>query len=269
MEEPAPASFSMTTSWPLRTSSCTPAGVMATRYSWFLTSRGMPTFTAVARPSAPERREAPLPRGSRPGRTGHGESSRRDGFGSGRHPELREPSSETYLRGQMRTRGCCMLRIPYPSLPSARSAAVRWLLHDPRMRPYARTPWRAVRQVVADLLAVGLVLAAVRLARVLHDLILRLAEPGRQLARTGEDLAANLHQAAERVGGLPLVGDDVRGPLDRAGQAAGTLVRAGQEQQAVVGQLAMLVAVLVVAFPVLVLLVTWLPLRLRFARRAN
>jgi hypothetical protein len=143
------------------------------------------------------------------------------------------------------------------------------LLHDPRMRPYARTPWRAVRQVVADLLAVGLVVAAVRLARVLHDLILRLAEPGRQLARTGEDLAANLHQAAERVGGLPLVGDDVRGPLDRAGQAAGTLVRAGQEQQAVVGQLATLVAVLVVAFPVLVLLVTWLPLRLRFARRAG
>jgi hypothetical protein len=169
----------------------------------------------------------------------------------------------------MGARECSVRWIPYLWLRSARPAAVRWLLHDPRMRPYARTPWRAVRQVVADLLAVGLVLAAVRLARVLHDLILRLAEPGRQLARTGEDLAANLHQAAERVGELPLVGDDVRGPLDRAGQAAGTLVRAGQEQQAVVGQLATLVAVLVVAFPVLVLLVTWLPLRLRFARRAG
>ena len=29
------------------TSSCTPAGVIATRYSWFLTSRGMPTFTWI------------------------------------------------------------------------------------------------------------------------------------------------------------------------------------------------------------------------------
>ena len=32
---------------PLRTSSCTPAGVMATRNSLFLTSRGMPTFTSI------------------------------------------------------------------------------------------------------------------------------------------------------------------------------------------------------------------------------
>src|SRR5215217_1407878 len=55
MDEPTPASCSMKTSWPLRTSSCTPAGVMATRYSWFLTSRGMPTFTDIqsSRPARP------------------------------------------------------------------------------------------------------------------------------------------------------------------------------------------------------------------------
>jgi hypothetical protein len=46
MEDPSPAPFSRYTSCPLRTSSCTPAGVIATRYSWFLTSRGMPTFTS-------------------------------------------------------------------------------------------------------------------------------------------------------------------------------------------------------------------------------
>jgi hypothetical protein len=160
-------------------------------------------------------------------------------------------------------------RMPHQPLRRARPAGRPVVLHDPGMRPYARTPWRAARQVTADVLAVALVVVAVRLAGVLHDLILRLAEPGRQLARTGADLGANLRQAAERVGNLPLVGDDVRTPLDRAGQAAGTLVRAGQDQQAVVGQIAMLVAVLVVAFPVLVLLVTWLPLRLRFARRAG
>src|SRR5665213_524509 len=46
IEEPTPASDSTKTSCPLRTSSWTPAGVMATRYSWFLTSLGMPTFMA-------------------------------------------------------------------------------------------------------------------------------------------------------------------------------------------------------------------------------
>ena len=137
------------------------------------------------------------------------------------------------------------------------------------MRPYARTPWRALRQVCADLLAVTLVVLAVRVATAVHDATLRLAEPGRRLAATGADLGANLRQAADRVGSLPLVGDDVRTPLDRAGQAAASLVRAGQDQQAAVGHLADLLAVLVVAFPVLLLLVTWLPLRLRFARRAG
>src|SRR6516165_11235943 len=52
--EPVPASRSTNTSWPARTSSCTPAGVIATRYSWFLTSLGTPTFmtAALSRPPA-------------------------------------------------------------------------------------------------------------------------------------------------------------------------------------------------------------------------
>ena len=45
IDDPTPASFSMTTSWPWATSSCTPISVMATRYSWFLTSLGTPIST--------------------------------------------------------------------------------------------------------------------------------------------------------------------------------------------------------------------------------
>src|SRR5665647_1846666 len=46
----------MWTSWPLRTSSCTPDGVIATRYSLFLTSRGIATFTGYQRPLPMHRR---------------------------------------------------------------------------------------------------------------------------------------------------------------------------------------------------------------------
>ena len=53
MDDPTPASVSMTTSWPWTTSSRTPAGVMATRYSWFLISLGMPTFTMLRLPGCP------------------------------------------------------------------------------------------------------------------------------------------------------------------------------------------------------------------------
>ena len=59
--EPAPAPDSTRTSWPLRANSCTPAGVMATRYSLFLTSRGIPTFTLQTPLSARPRPAAPLP----------------------------------------------------------------------------------------------------------------------------------------------------------------------------------------------------------------
>ena len=44
IDEPIPASCSIKTSWPWRTISITPAGVIATRYSWFLISRGTPIF---------------------------------------------------------------------------------------------------------------------------------------------------------------------------------------------------------------------------------
>jgi len=74
------------------------------------------------------------------------------------------------------------------------------------MRPYARTPWRALRQLCADLLAVALVVLAVRVATAVHDATLRLAEPGRRLAATGTDLGTNLRQAADRAGALPPVG---------------------------------------------------------------
>lgn len=42
MEEPSPAFRCTTTSWPALTSSRTPAGVAATRYSWIVTSVGTP-----------------------------------------------------------------------------------------------------------------------------------------------------------------------------------------------------------------------------------
>src|SRR5687768_3486673 len=47
-EEPAPASCSITTECPRLTSSTTPAGVIATRYSWFLISFGTPTSIVAA-----------------------------------------------------------------------------------------------------------------------------------------------------------------------------------------------------------------------------
>src|SRR5215211_744933 len=48
MELPSPAPCSTSTRWPASVSSRTPTGVIATRYSWSLSSRGMPTSMVAA-----------------------------------------------------------------------------------------------------------------------------------------------------------------------------------------------------------------------------
>lgn len=134
---------------------------------------------------------------------------------------------------------------------------------------YAAAPLHRARQVAADVLVLVAVYAAIRAGQAVHTAVLRLAEPGRQLESAGRDIGTSLHDAAAQVGGLPLVGDGVRVPLDRAASATATLVRAGQEQQVAVGQLAVLLGVLIAVIPVLLVLLVWLPARVRFARRAG
>src|SRR5439155_507693 len=50
--DPGPASTS--TWWPARLNSCTPAGLIATRYSWFFTSLGTPPHIPLPPPPAGE-----------------------------------------------------------------------------------------------------------------------------------------------------------------------------------------------------------------------
>lgn len=134
---------------------------------------------------------------------------------------------------------------------------------------YAAAPLRRTRQVLADVLVLLAVYAAIRAGRAVHAAVQRLAEPGRALESAGRDIGTSLHDAAAQVGGLPLVGDGVRVPLDRAATATGALVRAGHQQQVAVGQLAMLLGVLIAVVPVLLVLAVWLPARVRFVRRAG
>lgn len=137
------------------------------------------------------------------------------------------------------------------------------------MKFYATTPARHATQVVGDLLLLVWVYLAVRAGRAVYEATLSLADPGRRLEDAGRRLGAGLGDAADRLGGLPVVGADVRQPLDEAARAAGALVRAGQQQQSAVGRLAVLLGVLIAAVPILLAVLSWVPARLRFARRAG
>ncbi|MEV4467053.1 hypothetical protein AB0J51_25930 [Micromonospora echinofusca] len=137
------------------------------------------------------------------------------------------------------------------------------------MKIYADRFPTAVRQLITDLLVVVWVYGAIRGALWLHDLVQKLAVPGQKLEGAGGGLADNLADAGGKVGRVPLVGDELTAPFERAATAARGLAEAGRDQQELVDQLALALAVAVLVFPLGLVLFGWLPLRVRWMRRAG
>ncbi|WP_200215345.1 hypothetical protein [Micromonospora coerulea] len=137
------------------------------------------------------------------------------------------------------------------------------------MKIYADRFPIALRQLLTDLLVVVWVYAAIRFALWLHDLVQKLAVPGRKLEGAGSGLADNLADAGGKVGRVPLVGDELTAPFNRAAEAARSVAEAGRDQQELVGQLALALSIAVLVFPLGLVLFGWLPLRVRWMRRAG
>jgi len=133
---------------------------------------------------------------------------------------------------------------------------------------YADRAAPRLRQILTDALVIVWVYVWITLGMKLFDLIQKLAVPGRKLEGAGNGLADNLGRAADRIGDVPGVGSTVAAPFDQAAQAARSLATAGQDQQAVVGDLAWALSLALVAVPLGLVLFVWLPLRVRWMRRA-
>jgi hypothetical protein len=137
------------------------------------------------------------------------------------------------------------------------------------MRIYAERPARAALQLLADLLAVGWIAACVYVARTAQDLLLRLQEPARALAGAGTSIRTAFDDAARTASGVPFVGDDLARALGTGTGAGDSLANAGREQMEAIASVAFGTAVAIVVLGALPVLLTWLPLRLRYARQAR
>ncbi|MCT9089969.1 hypothetical protein N4G70_13960 [Streptomyces sp. ASQP_92] len=135
------------------------------------------------------------------------------------------------------------------------------------MRLYAQTPARRSRQLVADLVALLLIAITVKIALVVRDAILTLAEPGRKAQSAGDSLASGLHDAGNAASKVPFVGDSLKKPLQSAADAGTGLSEAGQSLQDTVGHVATLAAVVLILLPTAFILVVWLLPRMRWIRR--
>jgi hypothetical protein len=127
----------------------------------------------------------------------------------------------------------------------------------------------AIRQLLTDILVVIWVYAWIRAGLWVHDMVLKLGVPGQKLEGAGTGIADNLADAGSKVGRVPLVGDQLTKPFNGAADAARSLADAGRQQQEIVGNVSLVVALAVVAVPLALVLFLWLPLRLRWMRRAG
>ena len=134
---------------------------------------------------------------------------------------------------------------------------------------YADRLPKAIRQLLTDIFIVIWVYLWIRAALWVHEMVLKLGVPGEKLQSSGTGLADNLADAGGKVGRVPLVGDQLTKPFNGAADAARSLADAGRQQQEVVGKVALIVALVVVALPLALVLFGWLPLRLRWMRRAG
>lgn len=137
------------------------------------------------------------------------------------------------------------------------------------MKLYADSSARRARQILGDVLLLVWVGVWVTLALTVRDATLTLARPGEQVAQAGTGLADRLREAGAAVGGVPLIGDDVRTPFDEAGGAAEQLAQAGNAHVEAVTDLAFWLSIAVGAIPVLIALAVYLPMRWRFIRHAT
>nr|NLI51508.1 hypothetical protein [Propionibacterium sp.] len=134
---------------------------------------------------------------------------------------------------------------------------------------YARPSWRLFGQVTADLFVLGWAAGWWLVGRLVDATIRALAAPARQTAQVAADLQRNVGEAANQAAGVPWVGPNLRQPFDSMAATLGDLVVSANGQVAGIEQTATLVGLVTFAIPVLMLVVLWLPARLRFVGRAR
>lgn len=137
------------------------------------------------------------------------------------------------------------------------------------MKMYSDYGSRRTRQIVADVIALGLVAGWVWLGVTVYSLISALSVYGVQMEDAGAGFKETMTQVGETLGGIPVIGGGIRAPFDGASEAGRALETAGQSQQEAINQLATVMGIGIAALPILTILLLWLLPRLRFARRAG
>jgi hypothetical protein len=137
------------------------------------------------------------------------------------------------------------------------------------MKIYADLPGVGLRQFLTDVLVLAWVAFWIWAAVWVYDRVSNLAAPGRRIESAGQGMSSGLTDAGESVRRVPGIGGGMAEPFDTAARGADALADAGRAQQDAVHNLAIALVVLVLVVPMMLVVLGWLPLRLRWIQRAS
>ncbi|MFM9139295.1 MAG: hypothetical protein ACKOTH_01850, partial [Solirubrobacterales bacterium] len=138
------------------------------------------------------------------------------------------------------------------------------------MRLYPDLPTARTRQVVSDLVVVALIILFAWLGMKVNNTVDDLAVLGRGVKDAGGAVQGSLSDAGNAVAGIPLVGGDLKSALTDAGSATGGNVQsAGSAGEQAVERTAQVLGWITFGIPTLLVLLGYLPWRIRRWRRLN
>jgi hypothetical protein len=136
-----------------------------------------------------------------------------------------------------------------------------------RFLPYSTRPARLLAQLFSDFAIFVWTAIWLLVGMAVYDAISAIADAARQVENGANGIAGNLAAAGHGAQQIPVVGDAVSQPLTSASEAALDIAGAGHSLDTTASWLAVLLALAVVAVPILIMVMPWLFLRLRFFRR--
>src|SRR4051794_33570586 len=130
-----------------------------------------------------------------------------------------------------------------------------------RFLPYSTRPVRLFGQLFSDFAVAAWTAIWVLVGLAVYDAIDTIAAAGRQVESGANGVADSLASAGHGASHVPMLGDVLAKPLNEASQAALGIAGAGHDLDTTAGWLAVLLAMAVVAVPILLAVAPWLFMR--------
>jgi hypothetical protein len=134
---------------------------------------------------------------------------------------------------------------------------------------YAQRRMRMLGQLLTDCCVVAWVVLWWLVGRATQRTVDAIATPARRSGEAARQLADQMRVAAEQTGRVPGIGAELRKPFDEAVGSLQGVIAAAEGQVASVERAGLLLGWLVFLIPVILLLLMWLPARIRFFLRAR